>query len=82
MGAHVFARGEGRAVRRDIFLDGNTFADSHSVEKKNFVGDLSAGVSVNYRNTKLAYAFVYRTKEFSGQDDGQVFGSLTLILNF
>lgn len=82
LGAHIFARGEGRAVGRDIFLDGNTFSDSHSVEKKNFVGDLTAGISANYKNTKLAYAFVYRTEEFRGQDDGQIFGSLTLTVNF
>jgi len=34
-------------------------------ESNLFVADLSVGVAINYKNTKLAYAFVYRTKEFS-----------------
>jgi hypothetical protein len=81
-GTHLFARAEGRAVARDIFLDGNTFEDSHSVDKEPLVADLVAGVSVNYRNTKLTYAYIYRTKEFKGQEDEQIFGSLTLTVNF
>jgi len=35
----LFAGVDGRAVARDIFLDGNTFKDSASVDKKNFVAD-------------------------------------------
>jgi len=38
---YLFAFVDGRAVGRDIFLDGNTFTDSHSVTRKTFVGDLS-----------------------------------------
>lgn len=82
LGAHVFARAEGRAVAHDIFLDGNTFGDSHSVTKEPLVADLAAGLSCNWRNTKLSYAFLYRTREFKGQDDGQIFGSLTMTINF
>jgi hypothetical protein len=33
-GLYVFAAADGRAVLHDIFLDGNTFTDSHSVDKK------------------------------------------------
>ena len=47
-----------------------------------FVADLSAGVAVNYKNTKLAYALVYRTKEFEEQDEAQVFGTLSLNWTF
>ncbi|MDB6072278.1 MAG: hypothetical protein JWL81_3449, partial [Verrucomicrobiales bacterium] len=81
-GTHVFIRGEGRAVARDIFLDGNTFGDSPSVDKLPFVGDLGAGLSVNYKDMTLTYAYVYRTEEFRGQDGGQTFGSLTLSIPF
>lgn len=82
IGAYVFARADGRAVARNIFLDGNTFRDSASVDRKWLVADLSAGVSVNYRNTKLTYAIVYRTEEFEGQEEGQLFGSISLNLSF
>lgn len=69
---------EGRAVAHNIFLDGNTFTDSHSVDKKPFVGDFSSGLSVNYKTFKLTYAHVYRSPEFEEQDKGHVFGSITL----
>ena len=82
LGAHLFARAEGRAVLHDIFLDGNTFGNSHSVTKEPLVADLAAGVSINWRNTKLSYALIYRSREFKGQDQPQIFGSMTLSLNF
>jgi hypothetical protein len=69
---------EGRAVAHNIFLDGNTFTDSHSVDKKPFVGDFSSGLSINYKAFKLTYAHVYRSPEFEGQDKGHSFGSLSL----
>jgi len=82
IGAYLFARVDGRAVARNIFLDGNTFSDSHSVNSLPFVADLSLGAAINYKNTKLAYAFVYRTREFTRQDKGQVFGTLSLNWTF
>ena len=82
LGMYVFVRTDGRAVGRNVFLDGNTFGSSHSVGHKLFVADLSAGVAFNYRNTKIAYAFVYRTKEFDAQREAQVFGTLSLNWTF
>ncbi|MES2439310.1 MAG: lipid A deacylase LpxR family protein [Verrucomicrobiota bacterium] len=78
IGAYLFTRVDGSAVAHNIFLDGNVFSNSHSVDKEIFVADLSAGVAFNYRNTKLAYALVYRTKEFKQQDDAQIFGTVSL----
>ena len=82
LGFYLFTRAEGRAVAHNIFLDGNTFGNSASVDRKWFVADLSVGASVNYRNTKLTYALVYRTKEFYGQDEAQVFGSVSVNFAF
>jgi hypothetical protein len=62
----------------NVFLDGNTYADSHLVDSKPLVADLSAGVAMNYKNTKVAYALVYRTKEFKGQNEGQTLGTVSL----
>src|SRR3546814_13227351 len=42
---YLFAGVEGRATARNIFLDGNTFSDSHHVDKKNFVADPQFGVA-------------------------------------
>ena len=82
LGLYVFARADGRAVAHNIFLDGNTFGDSPSVDRKWFVADLSVGAAVNYGNTKFAYAFVYRTEEFYGQKENQIFGTVSVNFAF
>lgn len=79
---HLFGGIEGRAVARNIFLDGNTFADSYSVDKKIFVGDASAGIAFTYGHTRLSYALMYRTKEFDKQDDPSIFGTVSLGYRF
>jgi len=81
-GVHVFAAVDGRAVLRNIFLDGNTFQDSHSVDKKPFMADFMAGVGVIVGPFKGSYAYVYRTKEFETQKDQQAFGTVTLSVSF
>jgi len=68
---------DGRLVGHNIFLDGNTFRDSHSVDKKRWVGDLAVGVAVIYNRVTLAYTNAFRTKEFEGQRRLSRFGSVT-----
>lgn len=75
---HSFAAVTGRLVLRDIFLEGNTFRDSHSVDKELLVGDFIVGVSLIFDSVKLSYAQVFRTKEFEGQDSGHHFGSVSI----
>ena len=77
-GVYVFSAVSGRAVLRDIFLDGNTFTDSHSVDKKHFVADVCVGVSIIIYRFKLSYAHVFRSKEFYGQKGNPSFGSITV----
>lgn len=79
---YVFAGADGRAVARNIFLDGNTFSNSHSVDKNHFVGDLTGGLAFTLGHYRLAYSLNYRTEEFENQDDDSVFGSLTLSTRF
>lgn len=81
-GVYGFAGFGGRLVGRNIFLDGNTFEDSHDVDSKWAVGDLIVGASVIYGNGKLSYAQVFRTREFDGQDNRHNFGSISLSLSF
>ncbi len=81
-GWFLFAGLDGRAVARNIFLDGNTFEDSPSVDKKILVGDAFAGIAFSIYDYRLAYTYNYRTKEFDGQDDPSTFGSLTLTTRF
>ena len=74
--AYVYASGEARAVARDIFLDGNTWRASHSVDKRPVVADLNLGFVLHWPRFQLAYTQNYRTKEFYGQDRRDVFGSV------
>ncbi|MEM7679544.1 MAG: lipid A deacylase LpxR family protein [Pseudomonadota bacterium] len=78
----LFAGAEGRAMARNIFLDGNTFSDSHSVDKKYFVADLNAGAAVTWRDYRVSYTVNYRTEEFRGQSEPSIFGSLNLSTRF
>ncbi|MEH6579407.1 MAG: lipid A deacylase LpxR family protein [Amphritea sp.] len=77
LGLHGFISLDGRWVLRDIFLDGNTFTDSHSVDKKPLVGDIAIGASMLVQGWKLSYARVFRTKEFDTQSSSHSYGSLS-----
>ena len=81
-GFYVFAGLDGRVMARNIFLDGNSFEDSHSVEKNILVGDAQVGIAFTIRAARLAYTHVFRTPEFSGQNNADKFGALSLSLRF
>lgn len=78
LGWYVFAGAEGRAVARNIFLDGNTFEDSPSVDKNIFVGELSAGAVLTYDDFRIGYTHVIRSPEFEGQAGPSIFGGITV----
>ncbi len=77
-GWNLFAGIEGRAVARNIFLDGNTFGDSRSVDKKNFVLDFQGGIEFTLGYARLSFTQIYRTREFEGQRVPSQFGSISL----
>lgn len=79
---YLFVGMDVRAVAHNIFLDGNTFSDSHSVDKKYLVMDANAGLALTYDQYRISYTFVYRTKEFDGQEDPSVFGALSFGCRF
>ena len=81
-GWYLFAGAEGRYVLRNIFLDGNSFADSHSVDKEPLVGDLQVGAVLTIFDARLAATYVFRTKEFQGQDRADEFAALSLSLKY
>lgn len=74
----IFAGVQGRAVARNLFLDGNTFQDSASVDRNPYVADFQTGFSVSYGDWRLAYTYVWRTEEFETQPTRQDFGALAL----
>lgn len=75
---YLFAGVEGRAVARNIFLDGNTFRDSHSVDRKSLVADIQFGIAFHVDNVRIALSNVYRTREFHGQDNPAQYGAINI----
>ncbi|MCW5585570.1 MAG: lipid A deacylase LpxR family protein [Chromatiales bacterium] len=75
---YLFGGIEGRAVARNIFLDGNTFRDSHSVDRKPLVADVQFGVAFHVDSVRIAISNVYRTREFKGQDEPAQYGAINI----
>ncbi len=78
-GYYVFAAVDGRAVARDIFLDGNTFREGPRVDKRPFVADISYGFGIIRGRWQFTFTQIFRTREFRTQPyDFNDFGSVTL----
>ncbi|GAB5413596.1 MAG: lipid A deacylase LpxR family protein [Congregibacter sp.] len=77
-GMHGFLSLDTRLVGQNIFLDGNTFTDSHSVDREPLVADAAIGVSMYYRGFRLSYAQILRSREFREQDETHSYGSLAI----
>ncbi|MFQ5347750.1 MAG: lipid A deacylase LpxR family protein, partial [Rhodothalassiaceae bacterium] len=82
IGWYLFGGFEARAVARNLFLDGNSFAHSHSVAKRTLVRELSAGIALSFDRFALSYTFVHRSREFALQPEGQGYGSINLSVTF
>lgn len=81
-GWYIFGGVDGRLMLHNIFLDGNTFSSSHSVEKNFLVGDLVGGLAVSGLGMRLGWVYVTRTPEFKGQHSADHFGSFTFSAKF
>jgi hypothetical protein len=81
-GVHAFVTAEASVIARDIFLDGNTFVESHHVTKKHLVGDIAGGIAWQWPGGKITYAHYIRSKEFVGQEATHGYGSITLSLEY
>lgn len=66
-------------IAKNIFLDGNTFSDSHSVDKSTMVGHWQYGVAVEYNSWLFKIYQTVQTKVFKEQDkDYHVFGGFQI----
>lgn len=75
---HGFLALDVRYVIHDITLDGNTFRDSASVDRKAVVADLGIGIAAHWGNWKIAVARYFRTREFRSQESDAELGSITI----
>ena len=75
----MFGGFQGRIVGRDLFLDGNSFRSSPSVDKYPWVHDFVAGVTFYTRRAvRIDFVYIARSAEFHGQAEGERYGSMTL----
>lgn len=81
-GFHVFVSADARLVAHDIFLDGNTFAASHSVNKEILVGNVATGVAWQWQGGQITYAHYISSKEFTTQTTNPGYGAITLSLEY
>jgi len=82
---YVFAGADMRSVAYNVFLDGNMFRSSPSVDRRDFVYDLKAGFSVRIPPARLSLTQIWRSEEFTtplGGGGNQRFQSLNLSWEF
>lgn len=79
---YVFGGVAGRAVARDLFVEGNTFKDSAGVKLVPFQLDLQAGVAIQIGRVELAFTHVIRSPQHTKQDRWSRFGSINLRTQF
>lgn len=79
---YVYASAEGRAVARNIFLDGNSYEPGPSVDKHPLVGGLQVGLTLRYGGFGFTYAQNISTPEHKGQKSATNYGSVRASFQF
>ena len=82
LGAYVFAGVDGRAIARNLFLDGNSFQSSRHVDKMNLVGDFEFGAAIIFDRVRLSFTHVIRSREYRTQSKAAQFGAVDLSFRF
>lgn len=81
-GGYFFTRVQGRWVLRNIFLDGNTFRESHSVDKRPLVGDIRIGLTLVFKMVEITAAHTVISEEFRGEHGTDSYGTATVTVKF
>jgi lipid A 3-O-deacylase len=76
-GFSIYGGALANLVLRDITLDGNTFEDSRSVDKKWFVPAEGVGICVGNRRFQTSFTYVFWGDEFDGQPKHSEYGAIT-----
>ncbi|RDX38143.1 lipid A deacylase LpxR family protein [Kangiella sp. HD9-110m-PIT-SAG07] len=79
---YMFLGGQARYVFNDIFVDGNTFRDSHSVTLKHEGFIVSAGAVWNWEQWGMLFSVAETSSTFEERDGKSRFGSLSFSYRF
>lgn len=80
---YVFAGASGRAVARNLFLDGSSFQSSPSIGHRGLVGEMELGAAFMLAGVRVTYTQIFQTPEFGRQRAGLFnYGSLSASVRF
>nr|WP_255771930.1 lipid A deacylase LpxR family protein [Microbulbifer guangxiensis] len=79
---YFFVENQQRFIDRDIFLDGNTHKESHSVDKEPRVGEWRFGLAFGLGRYQWAIYHARRSQEFEAQYVNASFSGLGLAMRF
>ena len=79
---YIYLSLEARLIYRNIFLDGNTFTDSHKVEKEPLVGDMAYGFVYIFDNMRIAISSMSRSKEYTTQKEDTNYGAISFSFQY
>ena len=82
LGWYLFAGYEFRYVARDIFLEGNSYQDSASVDPFPFYSDVQTGAAVQLGPSELAFTYILRSPQYEAQSGWAQFGSVNVRTKF
>jgi hypothetical protein len=68
----------GEMVVRDLFLDGSTFAESVSVDRRVFVAEYRVGFALRVGDVMLQYGVTTRSREYETQAHAHTFSSIAV----
>lgn len=75
---YVFAGTDVSGVLRDIFLDGNTFRDSHHIGKQPVVIHAPSGIAYASGRFRTSLSVIWNSEEFRGQKGADLYGRWSL----
>jgi hypothetical protein len=75
---YAFAGVEGRAVARNILLDGNSFQHSANIAKNPLVADFTAGAGIVWKVVRFNASYIVRSREFHAQRGSDRFFSFSM----
>ncbi len=81
-GGRLFVALGARWTLYDLTLDGNTSRAIHRVDKRPVVADIGYGAAASIGPWRLAFARYHRTREFRGQREIPVYGTVTIGRHF
>ena len=81
-GVFMFGGVGGKVVGHNIFLDGNTWRESHHVDREPLVATVTSGLSLVLGPFDITASNNYTSHEFRTQRHSDSYGSVTLSLRF